>query len=141
MDTLLQDLRYAIRSLRKSPGFTATAVVTLALGIGANTAIFSLVDSLLLRTLPVNDPARLVLITDSAPAHVRVWSYPVWEQLRQRPELFERTGAWSFTRFNLASGGETQFVDGLWARGSLFDTLGVRALVGRTFSPADDRRG
>ena len=71
----------------------------------------------------------------------RAWSYPVWKQIDRREDLFDRAAAWSFTRFNLSSGGEAAFVDGLWASGSLFDALGVPALLGRTFSDADDRRG
>jgi putative ABC transport system permease protein len=135
------DLRLAFRSLRATPIVTAIAILSLALGIGANTAIFSIVNSLLLRSLPVRDPARLVLLTEGTMTRPRAWSFPVWEQIRRRPELFERTAAWSFTRFNLAPGGETAFVDGLWASGSFFDTLGVPALLGRTFSDVDDRAG
>ena len=129
----MQDLRLAVRALRATPIVTAVAVLSLALAIGANTAIFSLVDSLLLRTLPVKDPVRLVLVTEGVMTRARAWSYPVWEQIRQRRELFERSAAWSFTRFNLTSSGETEFVDGLWASGC-FETLGVPALLGRTFS-------
>jgi putative ABC transport system permease protein len=117
------DLRLALRALRATPIVTAVAVLSLALAIGANTAIFSLVDSLLLRTLPVRDPARLVLVTEGVMTRPRAWSSPVWEQIHQRRELFERAAAWSFTRFNLTSSGETQFVDGLWASGSFFETL------------------
>jgi putative ABC transport system permease protein len=136
-----RDVRLAFRTLRATPVVTAVAIVSLALGIGANTAIFSIIDSLLLRSLPVKDPARLVLVTDNAPTHVRVWSYPIWTQIHQRAELFERSAAWSFTQFNLVSGGETQFIDGLWASGSFFQTLGVPTVLGRTFSDADDQLG
>ena len=136
----MQDLRLAVRALCATPIVTCVAVLSLALGIGANTAIFSLVNSLLLRTLPVNEPARLVLLTDGAATRPRAWSNSVWEEIQRRPELFERTAAWSFTRFNLSSSGETSVVDGLWASGSFFETLGVRALLGRTLSAADDRR-
>src|SRR5687768_3224291 len=138
----MQDLRLAFRSLRAAPLVTLIAVLSLGLAIGANTAIFSMVNSLLLRSLPVKDPARLVFLTNtSTPARGRAWSHAVWAQIEQRPQLFEAAAAWSLVRFNLASGGETQFVDGLWASGSLFETLGVPALAGRTFSAADDRRG
>src|SRR6266446_2781207 len=129
----MTDLTLAFRSLRATPVVSVVAALSLALGIGANTAIFSIVDGLLLRTLPVRDPARLVLITEGAMTRPRAWSYPVWKQIDQR-NLFGRAAAWSFTRFNLSSGGETAFVDGLWASGSLFETLGVPALLGRTFS-------
>jgi putative ABC transport system permease protein len=137
----MQDLRLAFRALRATPVVTAVAILSLALGIGANTAIFSIVNGLLLRNLPVRDPERLVLVTEGTMMRPRAWSFPVWEQIRRRPDLFERTAAWSFTRFNLAPGGETAFVDGLWVSGSFFDTLGVPAMLGRTFSDVDDRPG
>lgn len=141
-----QDLRLALRSLRATPVVTAIAIASLALTIGANTAIFSIVNGLLLRPLPVREPARLVhvtdtVVTDSGTTRVRAWSNPVWEQIRERARAFESATAWSFTRFDLASGGETQFVDGVWADGNFFDTLGVQAMLGRTFSSADDRPG
>jgi hypothetical protein len=118
---------------------TAVAILSLALGIGANAAIFSIINSLLLRMLPVQDPARLVLITDT-PTHARSWSYPIWLEIHKRQHLFEDSAAWSFTRFDLSSGGQTQFVDGLWVSGSFFETLGVKAAVGRTLSAKDDQR-
>src|SRR2546428_4250976 len=139
--TMVADFRLAFRSLRSTPIVTAVAILSLALGIGANTAIFSIIDGLLLRTLPVRDPARLVLITEGAMTRPRAWSYPVWKEIDQRKNLFDRAAAWSSTRFNLASGGETALVARLWTSGSLVQTLGVPALLGRTFSEADDRRG
>jgi predicted permease len=131
----VHDLRLAIRQLRASPLVSAVAILSLALGIGANTAIFSIVNSLLLRPLPVQQPQQLVTLTKGS------WTNPIWEQIRDRPELFDGAFAWSGTRFNLASGGETEFVDGIWASGALFETLGVRAILGRTFTADDDRRG
>ncbi len=136
-----RDVALACRTLAASPIVALVAIASLALGIGANTAIFSVVNGLLLRTLPVKEPGRLVLITDSGTDHVRAWSYPVWNEIRQRPALFERAAAWSFTRFNLSSGGETEFINGIWASGSFFDTLGVPAVLGRTFSDRDDVKG
>ena len=106
IDRLRQDVRFALRSLRATPTVTAVAVVSLALGIGANAAIFSIINSLLLRMLPVKDPARLVLLTDT-PARARSWGYPVWLEIHKRQHLFENSAAWSFTRFDLSSGGET----------------------------------
>lgn len=146
LDDLRQDLRYAIRTLSRNPVFTVVVVLTLAFGIGANTAIFSILNGLLLRTLPVHEPERLVHVTDSVEretgeTRVRAWSYPAWEQIRQRAHLFEGATAWSFTRFNTAPGGETQFVDGVWADGGFFEMLGVPAILGRTFSSRDDQRG
>ena len=119
VDEAKSNLTLALRGFRATPTVVAVAILSLALGIGANTAIFSIIDSLLLRQLPVKDPGQLALVTDDSPSHVRVWSYPVWIQIRDRPELFEASAAWSFTQFNLASGGETEFVDGMWASGSI----------------------
>jgi putative ABC transport system permease protein len=141
-----QDLRLAFRSLRATPLVTTVVIASLALAIGANTAIFSLVNGLLLRALPVHEPERLVHVTDSVltetgATRVRAWSYPQWDQIRRRPQLFQAAAAWSFVRFNRSAGGEAQFVEGLWASGSYFDTLGVRPVLGRTFSQLDDRPG
>ena len=135
-----QDVRLAVRMLWSARLVSAVAILSLALGIGANTAIFSLVDSLLLRSLPVKHPSQLALITgkDSPPYP---WGYSVWEQIRQRPEIFEQTTAWTSTRANLAASGEAEFADSLWASGSFFETLGVPAILGRAFSEADDQRG
>jgi putative ABC transport system permease protein len=142
---LSHDLRIAFRSLGATPTVTIATVLCLALAIGANTAIFSIVNSLLLRTLPVRDASRLVYLTDSVPTEagdtrIRAWSHPAWEQIRRRPLLFESATAMSLTRFNVSSGGETQWIEGLIADASLFDTLGVSAVAGRTFTARDDRR-
>src|SRR3954469_26051025 len=111
----MSDLRLAIRALRATPIVTVVAILSLALGIGANTAIFSLVNSLLLRALPVKQPAQLALIIDDTGRGVTSWTNPIWEQIRSRRDLFDGVFAWSTARFNLASGGETQYVDGIWA--------------------------
>ena len=144
----MSDLRYAIRMLRRSPSFAAVAVLTLALGIGANTAMFSIVNSLLLRPLPVERPDRLVLVlSNAANSNVNVaspWSNPLWEHIRDRyPDVFHSAFAFSrrVTRFNLAHGGPTDFVDGIFASGAYFQSLGVAPVLGRTFGPDDDRRG
>jgi len=112
----MHDLRLAVRTLRTTPVVTAVAIVSLALGIGANTAIFSLVNSLLLRSLPVTAPDRLVVV-ETAGAVGRgghwLWSSPVWEEIRRRPELFDGALGWSTNRFNLSSGGTAEFLDGL----------------------------
>jgi predicted permease len=138
VEELGQDLRYACRVLRQSPAFTLVAVLSLALGIGANTAIFSIVESLLLRALPVREPERLVRLQGGS------WTNAIWEAIRDGdPQLFESSTAWSDegVRFDLGQGGEAQPVLGLWTSGSFFDVLGVPAILGRTFTPADDRRG
>jgi len=119
--------------------------VSLALGIGANTAVFSIVDSLLLRTLPVVNPQGLAIITRPRMmplgSGAAGWPYLVWEQVHQRSRLFDGAIAWSSQQLNLASSGETEFVNGLFVSGSYFGTLGVPAILGRTLSEADDQRG
>ena len=142
IEGLFQDLRLAFRTLRATPVVTFVAVLSLALGIGANTAMFSLVNSLLLRSLPVKDPARLVLLRSHEREGYPEWSFPVWNEIRQRPQLFDGMAAWSPTaRANFTVEGQTLKADGFLASGSFFDTLGVSALIGRTFSDTDDQRG
>ena len=114
-------------------------MLSLALGIGANSAIFSILNSLLLRELPVRDPEQLTLVqTGDGP---NSWTNPIWEQIRERADLFGGAAAWSSTRFNLSQGGQTEFVEGIWTSGSYFDLLGVTPLLGRSFTVEDDRRG
>ncbi len=99
---MMQDTRLALRSLRSTPLVTAVAILSLALGIGANTAIFSIFDSLLLRKLPVDDPDRLALVLSRDDPRFFGWSYMLWDQIRQRREqVFETAVAFSPTRFNL----------------------------------------
>jgi predicted permease len=135
----MSDLRDAFRALKATPVVTVVAVLSLALGIGANTAIFSILDSLMLRTLPVRAPERLVVlgIKDGRDS----WTYPIWEEIRDRAEIFEGAFAYASSRFNLARSAQTEYVDGFWASGRIFDVLGVPAILGRTFTEADDRRG
>jgi putative ABC transport system permease protein len=135
------DLRIALRQLAATPIVTAIAVLSLALGIGANTAIFSLINSLSLRTLPVKSPHQLAILTDDAPRATDSWTYPIWRDVHQRLDLFESGFAWDSQRVNLANGGVTEFADGIWTTAGMFDTLGVAPLVGRTFTVADDRSG
>jgi predicted permease len=136
LDALRQDLRTVIRGLAKSPGFTIVAVGTLALGIGANTALFSLFNSLSLRTLPVRDPGSLVYVEHGS------WTNPIWQALdRHRDELFDGAFAWSNEHFDMSQGGETAFVDGAYVSGRMFDVLGVAPLRGRTLTAADDTVG
>ena len=145
-DSFTQDLRYGTRQLMRSPGFTAVAVLSLALGIGANTAIFQLVDAVRLRTLPVEDPQDLVYI-NFAPNNSRSgwWSsrsatftYGHWQQIQSQQQAFTGVLAWSATRFNLAQGGEVRYVEGLYVSADFFRNLGVRAVLGRTFTAEDD---
>jgi predicted permease len=143
LDEIGQNVRYAFRMLVKNPGFTGVIVLTLALGIGANTAIFSIIDSLLLQPLPVHDPLRLAVVTDTSDGGQYSWTYPIWEQIRDQRDLFAGAAASSTTdaAFNLTQGGETDVVSGMWVSGEFFDVLGVPAALGRTFSAADDVRG
>jgi predicted permease len=146
LESVRRDVHYSLRTLSKSPGFVLVAVLTLALGIGANTAIFSIVNSLLLRPLPVPEPDRLVTISSATAVRFGFtagagWSYPMWDRLRQRAEAFDGALAFTAERFNLAPGGERQPVNGLYVSGEFFSTIGVPALLGRTFTAADDVRG
>jgi putative ABC transport system permease protein len=136
LEDLVTDVRYGVRILAHSRTFTAVAVLSLALGIGATTAIFTLVNSLLLHTLPVHDPERLVQLDGDSTTN------PIWEQIQSRQQqLFLGATAWSEQRFDLSQGGEAKPVDGLWASGEFFEVLGVKAIFGRTFTTENDRRG
>ena len=129
------DVRHSLRVFRHSRGFVAVAVLSLALGIGANTAIFSIVNSLLLRSLPVRDPERLAILIHGS------WTNPIWEQVRDHSSLFDGAVAFGSDDFDLAAGGPADTVQGLWTSGAFFDVLGVPAVVGRTYGAEDDRRG
>ncbi|MCC7009861.1 MAG: ABC transporter permease [Acidobacteria bacterium] len=130
-----RDIRTAGRSLRRTPGLTVVAVLTLMLGIGANTALFSIFNSLLMKPLPVKDPERLVYLSEGS------WTYPIWEQIRLRaPELFEDAFAWSNQTFDLADGGEVEPVDGAYVSGRTFAVLGIHAVRGRSLGEGDDQR-
>ena len=149
MQTLWQDLRFGVRMLLKNPGFTAVAVLSLALGIGANTAIFQLLDAVRLRSLPVRAPQELaeVRITDMTGARGSFSSRynsvtnPIWEQIRDRQQSFSGIFAWGQGGFNLAQGGEVRPAKSLWVSGEFFNTLGVTPVLGRLFTSADDTRG
>jgi hypothetical protein len=138
---LLQDLRLAIRSLRATPVVSFVAVLSLALGIGANTAIFSLVDRLILRSLPVREPARLALVATTAQLSYKPnYSYALFDAIAAHTELFDGVLAVSNCcgQSTLAVGDAHEFVDRLFVSGSYFPTLGVNAVVGRVLTPADD---
>ncbi|HEX8184864.1 MAG TPA: ABC transporter permease, partial [Blastocatellia bacterium] len=148
MDTLLQDLRYGFRTLRKSPGFTAIAVLTLALGLGANTAIFSLTDQILLRFLPVEKPEELVVLRSPGPKQGRVWSdadvaasftYPRYKALREKNNIFSGLLARFSVSLSVAGEGQTERADGELVSGNYFEVLGVRPALGRVFTDEDDR--
>lgn len=140
LDALLQDVRYAVRALRSSPGFAAVAILSLALGIGANTAIFSLIDAVILKSLPVRHPEELLQVMMGKQSYGG-FSNPTWEHLRDRQDVFSGIFAYGRWAFNLAAGGEARSVNGNYVSGQYFDTLGVHAVLGRTLTPADDTRG
>src|SRR5262245_48309123 len=142
MNTLWQDLRYGARILLKNPNFTLIAVVTLSLGIGANTAIFSVVDRLLVRSLAVKEPGRLVLINSvSVNPHfvINAFSYPNFSDYRAQNQAFSDLLAFIPTQLELKTGDRIERVSGEYVSGNYFDALGVGAARGRTFSPEEDR--
>jgi predicted permease len=142
VSSLVRDLRFAIRQMRQAPIVSGVALLSLALGIGANVAIFSLVNALILKPLPVYEPDRLVILGLDSPRAVSTsLTNPVWEYVRDHQDVLVATAAWGNPRFNLASGGETRNAQGLFVSGRFFDTLGVTAHIGRTFTADDDRRG
>jgi predicted permease len=137
-EAIVHDLSSAIRQLRRRPGFALLIVLILGLSIGANTAIFSIADSLLLRPLPVREPDRLVLVVDQG---VPTWGYRAWRDFSSRPELFDGSFAWDDDRLNLNPGGQADYVEGLYASGGIFRALGISAILGRTFDESDDLEG
>ena len=140
LDSWRQDIRYGLRTLAANPGFTVTAVLSLALGIGANTAIFSILNAVLLRSLPVEDPQRLVQVRPG-PEGDDEFTNPIWEQVRDRQQAFSGALAYAPNRFDLADGGESHYAVGLWVSGDFFRVLGVPATQGRVFTRDEDRRG
>jgi predicted permease len=164
LETIFQDVRYAVRMLRKSPGFTAVAILTLALGIGANTAIFSLINAVMLRSLPVRNPQQLLILhwtavnqpttrssynwsscpdvsdDPTAPPHGCTFSFPMFEQLRARQDIFSNICAFiAAPQEHFTINGSVSMANGFLVSGDFFTTLGVRAVLGRTLGPADDK--
>src|SRR6185295_10725982 len=150
LETLLQDLRHGIRLLRLNPGFAAVAILSLALGVGANATMFELLNALRIRSLPVAHPEQLAEIRIVGDHLNRSGSFngrhdaltnPLWERIRDRQDAFASVFAWASPEFDLSTGGESQPVDGLWVSGDFFNTLEVRPTLGRMLTAADDRRG
>ena len=148
MDELRINIRQALRSFAKNPAFTAVVVLTLALGIGANTAIFSLMDQVLLRLLPVKDPDRLVILQGPGPfsgrasSHsntLQTMSHPMFEHLREQNTVFSGVLAEYTASIHLGEGGQTDDVHGDLVSGSYFETLGLHPALGRLFTRDDDR--
>src|SRR5579871_488953 len=144
MSTLGQDVRYAIRTFKKSPFFFAVAVLSLALGIGANTAIFTLVDQLLLRLLPVKDPEQLVMLWGRGPHYgsnngrYRL-SYPMYQDISANNQVFSGVLARWPTPMSVNADGRTERVNGELVSGTYFPVLSVKAALGRVFTADDDR--
>jgi putative ABC transport system permease protein len=144
------DLAYAARTFRLNKTFFAIATLSLALGIGANTAIFQLLDAVRLRTLPVNDAENLLGVEiakndrccsgNFSDRHPN-FTYAQWEQIQRNQQAFSSIFAWGDTRFNMAASGEPRYAEGLWVSGDFFKTLGVQPLAGRLLSAADDHAG
>ena len=149
LESLWHDVRSALRVFVKSPGFSFVVVATLALGIGANTAIFELLDAVLLQSLPVKNPQELaqVRVVNMDKARGNFFSgYPavtnlIWEKLREDHPGFSGIAAWRDVDFSRDSGGDARFVNGLYVSGEFFRVLGVRPVAGRVFTAEDDRPG
>ncbi len=149
VETVLQDLRFALRTMRKSPAFTATAILTLALGIGANTAIFQLLDAVRLRSLPVKDPTSLVRVAlkGGLPPgfgwydNDTALSTALWEQIRKQRGAFSGLFAWRSGPYPIGHGDQERLTEGLWVSGEMFPVLGIVPVRGRLFTPEDDRPG
>jgi putative ABC transport system permease protein len=145
MSGLLQDLVYGVRQLRKAPGFAAAALITLALGIGANTAIFSVVNAVLLNPLPFKDPARLLMVWNKAPAAAGGDRTPLAVSdlldLRQSAHSFAEVGVFHNSIFNYVDGGLPERVQAAQVSANFFSMLGVQAQQGRTFLQEEDRNG
>ena len=142
MDTIRQDVRYALRTLAKRPGFTVVTVLTLALGIGATTVIFGLVNGVLLESLPYDDPERLLAVFDHQPGYGNApASYPEYLDWRQHGEVFEQVAAYFLRRVNLSGGGEPARLDAVRMSANLLPTLGVHPLLGRGFTADDEPLG
>src|SRR5579884_3628621 len=147
VESCWQDVRYAARTLRMNPAFLTIATVSLALGIGANTAIFQLLDAVRLRMLPVSHAEQLVELKIADNPHCcsgnfsdrhANFTYPQWEQIRNRQQAFSGLFAWGDQRFNIAQSGDVHFIEGAWVSGGFFRTLGVQPALGRLLGDEDD---
>lgn len=136
----MQDFRDAVRALRKSPLLSAAAILSLTLGIGANTAIFSILNSLLLKPLPVRDPGSLIALGSDTPGEDAAMTYPIWRELRERQVLSDLF-VWAPDRLTGSIEGNPQSFEAVWVSGRFFDVLGLPLSAGRAFGEADDRRG
>src|SRR5580704_7613901 len=147
MENLMQDIRHALRSLAKNPAFTLIAVLTLALGIGVNTAMFSLTDQVLLRQLPVQKPEELVILSSPGPRNGHVWSdgsagasfsYLEYKHIRDSNDVFSGVLGRFGIQINVAGQGESEMANGELVTGNYFQVLGVRPTLGRVLSSDDE---
>ncbi len=144
LETSFNDVRFGLRQLRRNPGFAAVAVLTLALGIGANTAMFTLLDQVLLRMLPVKNPQQLVLLTMRGRHYGNNWggnaiSYPMFKDFQEHNEVFSGMFCRFPTTASLSADGRSELVNAELVSGTYFDVLGVTTAVGRTFTPDDNK--
>lgn len=144
LNTLLQDIKFALRMLRRSPGFTTVAVLTLALGIGANAAIFTVADALLLRPLPYANPQRLMMVYETSitnRSEESVFSYPYFAQLRDQQHSFSGISAFAGDDFDMTGRGEPRQISAGRVSWNFFEVLGVRPPLGRHFFASEGQRG
>src|SRR6185436_5142660 len=145
MNTVMADLRFAVRGLRRSPLFSTVAILSLALGIGANTAIFTLIDQIVLRKLPVSHPEQLVMLYQSV-SHMgsnmgpRMHSYPMYQDFQQRAEPLAEVLARRLTAVSLSVDNQTERVEAEMVSENFFTMLGVKPAIGRVFSSQEDDR-
>src|SRR5437867_597662 len=144
MGSVLQDLRYGLRTILKDPGFALVAILTLALGIGANSTLFSVVNGVLLRPLPFPDPDRLVAVWENVPE--KGWdrepfSYPDYSDWKEQSKSFEKMAAYCYAGAVLGEEGSAEFVAGAAVSADLFPILKARPMLGRVFTPEEDRPG
>src|ERR1051325_7835485 len=137
MHSVLQDLRFGLRSLMKHRGFTLVAVITLALGVGANSTIFSVINATLMKPVHVSQPDRLVYVFNGTPG--TIFSYPEYSELRDQNKCVDGLMAWGGSTASLNSNDPTDLVSGAIVTGNYFQVLGIGASPGRIITPDDDR--
>jgi hypothetical protein len=144
MERVLQDFRHAIRSLLKSSGFTAAAILTLALGIGANSAIFSVIEAVMLRALPYRDSSRLVLVADAENGEDGGFLYKDFDAFKAQSRSFEDLAVYfrdsGYSRATLTVGNEPRQVQGAWVTANLFSMMGIGPETGRGFTHEEESR-
>ncbi len=137
----MQDVRYALRALKRAPGFAAVSIVTLALGIAATTIVYSIVDGILLRPLPIADPDRVMLAREAIDGDDMSFSVPNYVDFRARQTSFAQFAAWRGLTANLTGIAEPRRLNVRHVTSDLLSTLGVKVILGRDFTPADDQFG